>query len=87
MVITPRSDAGYGLGVFAMPDPCTPAGAPQQYLVGHNGASFGTFSFAMSSTDGTRQFSMGITGRHFKSLEQPYDMYGLVARIAAETCT
>ena len=86
-MLTPRSDAGYGLGVFAIPDPCTPAGAPQQYLVGHNGASFGTFSFAMSSTDGTRQFSMGITGRHFKSLEQPYDMYGLVARIAAETCT
>lgn len=55
----------YGLGVYRIADPCTPAGAPQQYLYGHDGATFGTLSFAFTSEDGTRQVSMAYTGRYY----------------------
>ena len=49
----------YGLGVYRLPDPCVPGG----WLYGHDGASYGTMSVNLTSPDGERQVSIGITGR------------------------
>lgn len=53
----------YGLGVYRMPDPCEPG----QFLWGHDGATFGTLSYAVTSLDGTRQVSAGWTGREYNT--------------------
>ncbi|GAA4694845.1 D-alanyl-D-alanine carboxypeptidase [Promicromonospora umidemergens] len=60
-MLDPRTagGAGYGLGVYRVPDPCVPGG----WLYGHDGASLGTLSFTFTSPDGERQVSMGVTGR------------------------
>ena len=49
----------YGLGVYRLPDPCVPGG----WLYGHDGASYGTLSLNLTSPDGERQISLGVTGR------------------------
>lgn len=60
-MIVPVSADGveYGLGVYRLADPCEPGG----YLYGHDGATFGTLSMALTSLDGTRQMSVAGTGR------------------------
>lgn len=79
---------GYGLGIYRLPDPCTPPEQPMRYLYGHDGASFGTFSLSLGSSDGTRQVSFGVTGRYYTDEQggQPYDLNALAARLLAETC-
>jgi D-alanyl-D-alanine carboxypeptidase len=53
----------YGLGIYRLPDPCQPG----SFLWGHDGATFGTLSFAVSSADGTRQVSAGWNGRYINT--------------------
>ncbi len=83
---TPRSPNGYGLGLLTIPDPCTPPSEPVRYLIGHDGASFGTFSLALGSEDGSRQLSFGVNGRYYTSVDQPYDLNALALRLVLATC-
>ncbi|NNM47928.1 serine hydrolase domain-containing protein [Knoellia koreensis] len=53
----------YGLGIYRLPDPCQPGA----FLWGHDGATFGTLSLAVSSADGTRQVSAGWNGRYINT--------------------
>lgn len=88
MVRERSAGTGYGLGVYSIPDPCTPAGQPTQYLYGHDGASYGTLSYSFGSPDGTRQYSLGVTGRHLDNPTgaQPYDLNAILAALIAPTC-
>jgi D-alanyl-D-alanine carboxypeptidase len=66
-MITPRSTKTlrYGLGIYAVGDPCPgPSGQPQ-VLYGHDGATFGTQTLAFTSADGSRQASIAWTGRQY----------------------
>jgi D-alanyl-D-alanine carboxypeptidase len=76
----------YGLGVYRVPDPCVPGG----WLYGHDGASFGTISINLTSPDGERQVSVGITGRDvvYPALtdEPLYDPTELLAGMMQATC-
>lgn len=79
--------AGYGLGTYRMPDPCTPEGAEPQWLVGHDGGTYGTTSLMFTSLDGERQVSMGLTGRYLlESGEQPHDLVTAFYELATTTC-
>lgn len=57
----------YGLGVYRLPDPCSTPEDPQ-WLYGHDGASYGTLSVAFTSADGSRQVSLGVTGRDISAV-------------------
>ncbi|WP_369370808.1 serine hydrolase domain-containing protein [Promicromonospora sp. Populi] len=74
-MLTPRSpDNGaneYGLGIYRVPDPCVPG----EYLYGHDGATYGTVSVAMTSLDGERRVSLGVTGRNIS--DDPEALYNL----------
>lgn len=88
-MMTPRSEAEqYGLGVLRIPDPCASPDAPA-WLYGHNGASFGAWSFLLSSPDGTRSLSLGTTGRDWTEVPgvdvSPYITELLVPMLLA-TC-
>lgn len=76
----------YGLGVYRVPDPCIPGG----WLYGHDGASFGTISMNLTSPDGKRQVSVGITGRDVVypvlTDEPLYDPSELLAGMLQATC-
>jgi D-alanyl-D-alanine carboxypeptidase len=76
----------YGLGVYRVPDPCVPGG----WLYGHDGASFGTISINLTSPDGERQVSVGITGRDIVypvlTDEPLYDPTELLAGMMQATC-
>lgn len=85
---TPRSAdvLEYGLGVYRVPDPCAPPEAPA-YLYGHDGASYGTLSVALSSPDGSRSLSLGVTGRNLTTdPEALYDLSGLLVPMLLATC-
>lgn len=71
----------YGLGVYRLQDPCTGG-----WLYGHDGASYGTVSLALSSADGTRQLSVGITGRDLTGTLPPYDLNQLLVPMLLATC-
>lgn len=88
---TPRSskDMEYGLGIYRIPDPCTPAGQAPNYLYGHDGGAYGTVSVSFGSDDGTRQISMGVTGRHYfddPKAPQPYDLNQVAGRMLLASC-
>lgn len=76
----------YGLGVLRVPDPCVPGG----WLYGHDGLAFGTTSINLTSPDGERQVSIGITGRDlvYPTLtdEPLFDPSALLALMMQETC-
>jgi D-alanyl-D-alanine carboxypeptidase len=76
----------YGLGVYRVPDRCVPGG----WLYGHDGASYGTQSINLTSPDGERQLSIGITGRDlaypFSTDEPLYDPTDLMVLMMQETC-
>lgn len=76
----------YGLGVYRVPDPCVPDG----WLYGHDGVSYGTLSFNLTSPDGERQVSIGITGRDlaypYYADEPLYDLSDLLAGMMQKTC-
>ncbi|MGW2091948.1 serine hydrolase domain-containing protein [Promicromonospora sukumoe] len=84
-MLTPRSAEmiEYGLGTYRLPDPCVPG----EYLYGHDGASFGTLSINLTSLDGERQVSLGVTGRNV-TLDQEalYDLNDLLIPMFAATC-
>lgn len=91
-MFTPRGDLGlfaYGLGVMRVSDPCTPKGQPQRYLYGHNGGAFGTVSWMLTSPDGRRQVSLGVTGRYYQAdpqAPQPYDDIAALTELVEATC-
>lgn len=64
---TPRSTKtlAYGLGIYAVGDPCPSSAGTPQALYGHDGATFGTLTLAFTSADGTRQASIAWTGRQY----------------------
>lgn len=76
----------YGLGIYRVADPCTPQGAPQEYLYGHDGLSFGTSSVALTSRDGTRQISLAVTGRDMLTAQPSYDLSELLVPMLLATC-
>ncbi|WNB84288.1 serine hydrolase domain-containing protein [Cellulomonas sp. ATA003] len=87
-MMAPRSTdlLEYGLGVYRVPDPCAPPEAPA-YLYGHDGGSYGTVSFALSSPDGSRSFSLAVTGRSLVGdAEAPYDLNALLVPMLLATC-
>lgn len=78
---------GYGLGIYRIPDPCTTAGEAPEWLYGHDGLTFGTVTVLLSSPDGSRQVSLGATGRDLTSLQPTtYDVNELLAPMALATC-
>lgn len=86
-MIVPRSvdPMEYGLGIYRLPDPCTPEGEPQQWLYGHDGLTYGTSSVALTSADGTRQVSLAITGRDMTA-PPSYDLGELLVPMMLATC-
>lgn len=76
----------YGLGVYRLPDPCVPGG----WLYGHDGGSYGTISVNLTSPDGERQVSVGITGRDLVypvlTDEPLYDPSELLVGMMQATC-
>ncbi len=66
-MVTPRSTKTlkYGLGIYAVGDPCPGPNGQPQVLYGHDGATFGTQTLAFTSADGTRQASIAWTGRQY----------------------
>lgn len=86
---TPRTMDWYGLGLYRLPDPCGTAEGPVPWLYGHDGAAFGTMSLALSSEDGERQYSIGVTGPYFTDDPQapmPYDINDPLLAMIAATC-
>jgi D-alanyl-D-alanine carboxypeptidase len=88
---TPRSTKSlrYGLGLYRLPDPCSPSGGEPAWVYGHDGGAFGTVSMTMTSPDGSRQVSVGVTGRHSYDdpfQPQPYDHFTRTMRLLATTC-
>ncbi|MEO8828006.1 serine hydrolase domain-containing protein [Lapillicoccus sp.] len=69
----PRSTTplAYGLGIYAVGDPCPGPHGEQQALYGHDGATFGTLTLAFTSADGTRQAAISWTGRPLTTLDNP----------------
>jgi len=85
---TPRSTdpLEYGLGVYRVPDPCAAPEAPA-YLYGHDGATYGTVSIALSSADGARSLVLGVTGRNLSvDPEALYDLGDLLVPMLLATC-
>ncbi|MBB2924917.1 serine hydrolase [Cellulomonas cellasea] len=85
---TPRSAdvVEYGLGVYRVPDPCAPPEEPA-YLYGHDGASYGTLSVALSSPDGSRSLALGVTGRNLTTDPAAlYDLNELLVPMLLATC-
>ncbi|GAA2236318.1 hypothetical protein GCM10010413_40740 [Promicromonospora sukumoe] len=84
-MLTPRSaePIEYGLGTYRVPDPCVPG----EYLYGHDGASFGTLSYNLTSLDGERQVTFGVTGRNM-TLDQEalYDLTDLLVPMFTASC-
>lgn len=80
---TPRS-TGYGLGLMQMPDPCQPG----KTMYGHNGATFGTFSWVVSSRDGKRQVALAVTQRYLDkpAYAQPYDYTAAMVAAMKRVC-
>lgn len=76
----------YGLGIYRLPDPCAPPDSGE-FLYGHDGASFGTISFALASPDGERNLALGVTGRDL-TLEQDelYDLGDLLVPWLLASC-
>jgi D-alanyl-D-alanine carboxypeptidase len=76
----------YGLGVYRVPDPCVPGG----WLYGHDGGSYGTISVNLTSSDGERQLSIGITGRDIAypwyTDEPLYDPSAVLVAMLQATC-
>ncbi|MFD2793636.1 serine hydrolase domain-containing protein [Promicromonospora vindobonensis] len=76
----------YGLGVYRLPDPCVPGG----WLYGHDGASYGTLSVNLTSPDGERQVSLGVTGRDIAypvyTDEPLYDLNAVLVPMLLATC-
>lgn len=75
----------YGLGIYRLPDPCSTPEDPQ-WLYGHDGASYGTLSVAFTSADGTRQLSLGVTGRDISSLEGRWNINDVLVPALLATC-
>lgn len=75
----------YGLGIYAIPDPCSDPAAPE-LLWGHDGASFGTLSIVLGSTDGTRQVAVGASGRDLTSLEGRWSLGDVLVPALLATC-
>ena len=86
-MMTPVDGGGmlYGLGLYAVPDPCSSPDDPQ-LLWGHDGASFGTLSIVLGSTDGTRQISLGATGRDISSPQPRWDLGDVLVPALLATC-
>ena len=84
-MVTPSSEnpLGYGLGTYAIPDPCRPG----EFLHGHDGASFGSLSLALSSRDGSRQLALGVTGRDLTVAQDAlYDLTDLLVPMLVASC-
>ncbi|PUB30324.1 D-alanyl-D-alanine carboxypeptidase [Promicromonospora sp. AC04] len=84
-MLTPRTTdgLGYGLGAYRLPDPCVPG----EYLYGHDGGTYGTISLALTSLDGERQLSMGVTGRNVSAdPDALYDLSDLLVPLLEATC-
>lgn len=86
-MMTPVDGGGmlYGLGLYAVPDPCSDPAAPE-LLWGHDGATFATLSIVLGSTDGTRQVALGATGRDLTSLEGRWNLGDVLVPALLATC-
>jgi D-alanyl-D-alanine carboxypeptidase len=76
----------YGLGIFRIPDLCTDPGEPPAWLYGHTGGTYGTTSVALTSADGYRQLSLGVTGRDLTGAQPFYDVNQLIEPMMLASC-
>lgn len=83
--LTPRT-LPYGLGTFTAPDPCSPPGAGDDIVFGHDGLSFGAHTLSMTSRDGRRRFTVATTGRSFAAGATPVRFEQFFATAFASTC-
>ena len=74
----------HGLGVQSVPVECTPG--ELTWLHGHTGATFGTLSATLSSTDGSRQLSVAVTGRDISLGEQRWTIMQVLTPLMEATC-
>lgn len=74
----------YGLGLYRIGDPCDPMRT--HYLYGHDGASFGTLSVAFTSEDGTRQVSLGASGRDVSAVPGRWNVNDALVPMLLATC-
>jgi D-alanyl-D-alanine carboxypeptidase len=57
-------------------------------LYGHDGATYGTISIALSSRDGSRQIAAGITGRNLTAdPDALYDLNELLVPMLQASCS
>ena len=86
-MLTPQADGPllYGLGIYAVPDPCSDPASPQ-LLWGHDGASLGTLSVILGSTDGERQVAVAATGRDLGSYPARWDLGEVLLPALLATC-
>lgn len=80
--IAGSADPEYGFGIYRVADPCHPG----EYLYGHDGAHMGAQSISWGSPDGTRQITLGWTGRNWDSTEPIYDLGLLLEPMLLATC-
>ncbi len=87
-MLTARTDEplAYGLGVFAVPDPCPATDGQERLLYGHDGASFGTLTLALSSPDGRRQVTVAVTGRNWDPEATPLPIGQFAYAALTATC-
>lgn len=77
------ADPSYGFGIYAVEDPCNPG----ELLYGHDGAHFGTQSISWGSPDGTRQITLGWSGRDYSGNTEPiFDIGVLLEPMLLATC-
>ncbi|WP_275001884.1 serine hydrolase domain-containing protein [Promicromonospora iranensis] len=82
-MLTPRSAVGYGFGIVRVPDPCVPG----EYLYGHDGGGVGTMSVVLTSADGERVVTAGITGRNYSAdPDALYELGDLLVPLFEATC-
>lgn len=66
VMVTPVGAAatlGFGYGLLQLPGPLVDASGQREILIGHDGAGFGDFALSVTTRDGSRRMSMGVTGR------------------------
>lgn len=88
-MMTPAAEGPilYGLGLYAVADPCSADPTQPDLLWGHDGASYGTQSVVLGSLDGTRQLSLGVTGRDLSGEVPRWDLNDVLVPALMATCS
>lgn len=83
VVVDEESGLPYGLGSYRLPDPCRPG----EFVHGHDGATWGTYTWSFSSPDGRRRVTVAATGRAIDRSGRPIQqVFRFVDAAFAATC-